>query len=294
MKTGEKTWRPTHDSGAGSEASGQFAVDGSGQIVCPNCGAGFSAEDARCPYCGELNPSGAESAYMNTLSELREDTSELVEHAQDDLDASLQRNVKRTIAIVVGVVLALGALFAIGNFMDKHEERQELKSYQAREAFRVQYFPEFDRLYEAGDYDALSSYVWSLMNDPGFDALFSWKHVGFLEVHDGWEAIRSVEDDIEAGTCGIDDYTWTVLLALRLAQLDAKDSPPSATLSQDEEERAAGYRAYAWQFLQDKLQMSRDEVASFADAAKDSEGHIEEGTLKQSLEAHLRQIGALG
>ena len=294
MRIGVKNWRQTHANGAGGKASGQFAGDGNGQIVCPNCGAGFSAGDARCHYCGELNPSGAESAYMNTLSELREDTGELVEHAQDDLDASLQRNAKRTIAIVVAVALAIAALFAIANCMDKHEERQELKNYQAREAFRARYFPEFDRLYEAGDYDELSRYVWSLMDDPGFDALFSWKHARFLEVHDGWETLRSVEGDIEAGTCGIDDYTWTVLLALRLAQLDARDRPPSTTLSQDEEERAADYRAYAWQFLQDKLQMGKEEIAAFADDAKDSEGYIEEGKLKQNLEARLRQIGALG
>ena len=41
-----------------------------GQVQCFNCGAVHSVDDPRCPYCGALNPVGAEKAYMNKLDDL--------------------------------------------------------------------------------------------------------------------------------------------------------------------------------------------------------------------------------
>lgn len=262
-----------------------------GQIVCPNCGAGFSVEDARCPYCGALNPSGAEKAYMDALADIKDDTDELADDTQDDLKSNIQRNVKRTIAIIVIAAAVLAALFATFTCMDKRDEQQALKDFQAREAFKAQHFEELERLYEAEDDDALSDYVWNLVDEPGFDALFSWKHADFLEVHDDWETLKSAERDIAAGTCDIDEYTWLVMCALRLAQFDADDTFGTSNLSAEEEERAAGYRAYAHQFLQSALQMSDEEIASFADAARDSEGFIQQDVLKRNLEEHLKQRG---
>ena len=33
-------------------------------MMCPNCGASFSEDEPRCPYCGTLNPGGAEIEYL--------------------------------------------------------------------------------------------------------------------------------------------------------------------------------------------------------------------------------------
>ena len=263
------------------------------QIVCPNCAAVFSADEACCPYCGDFNPTGAEKAYMEELDDIRRDTGELAQDAQEGFAANLQRNTKRTITIAILVIAALITLFALVNCMNSNEERRALQDYQAREAFRTQYFAEFDRLYEAGDDDALSDYAWNLTDDPGFDALFSWEHADFLAFHDGWATLRSAEADIAAGTCGIDDYTYLVELALRLVQLDESDRLFDA-LSPEEEERAAGYRTYAWQFLEETLQMDRDEITAFAKAAEDAQGFVETGKLRQELENRLRHIGTLG
>lgn len=262
-----------------------------GRVTCPNCGADFSAEDARCPYCGKLNPSGAEKEYMRTLDGIRDDTDDLADDAEENFEASLQRNTKRTIIIVVALVAALVALLVLQNVIGKHEERQSLEAYQAREAFRAQYFEEFDRLYEAGDDDALSEYVWNLMDDPGFEALYSWKHADYLQAHDDWEALRATTNHMQTESCSIDDYTWSVSVALRLAQLDASDSSPYATLSAEEEGRAAAYRAYAWEFLRTTLQMNDSEIASFAEGTKDAYGYIQKEKLKQDLEARLKQLG---
>ncbi len=260
-------------------------------MVCPNCGAAISPDDARCPYCGELNPTGAEKAYMNALDDINDETGDLADDAQDNLNANLKGNAKRTILVIVLVVAALASLFAITTCMDRSQERRELNDYQAREAFRSQYFEEFDRLYEAGDDDVLSAYVWSLSDDPGFEALFSWDHIGLLQAHDDWESLRSAEKDIESGTCKIDDYTWLVSAALRLARLDGNDTSFSAALPQEDEARTSEYREYAQRFLQETLQMNDEEIAAFADEAKDEYGYIQRDKLKQNLEVRLTQLG---
>ena len=264
-----------------------------GRMTCPNCGADMGVEDARCPYCGELNPLGAERAYMEELDDLRDDTDDLAEDTKNDFKASLRQNAKKTVAIIIAAIAVLATLFFAANCMSKSEERQAMQSYQAREAFRARYFEEFDRLYEAGDDDALSEYVWSLLDDPGFDALSSWEHAGYLEVHDGWQALRSTANEIESGNLGLDDYAWSVTLAIRLAKLDDHDRSPTASLSAEEEKRAAGYRAYARQFLRNVLQMNDDELAAFTKAAQDAKGYIQDEKLKHNLEERLKQLGTL-
>lgn len=263
------------------------------RAVCFNCGADISADDAQCPYCGALNPSGAEKAYMDALDDINDETGELAVDAQDDLEANVRSNVKRTVAVILLVAAVLVSLFLAATCMDNKDERRAVTDYQAREAFRSQYFDEFDRLYDAGDDDALSTYVWALSDDPGFDALFSWEHIGLLKLHDNWEALRSASRAIDEGDFTIDDYTWSVSLALRMTRIAADGGTFSTALSPEDEERASGYRAYALQYLENVLQMSEKELVAFADEVKDDEGFIQRDALKKSLEARLGQLGVL-
>jgi hypothetical protein len=291
---GHAKGRALESNGNGKQVvSTDWPANGGEQISCPNCAAVYPAAEVRCPYCGKFNPTGAERAYLDELADIKEDTGELAEDAEESFTTSLQRNAKRTIIVAIAALAVIATLFLAATCMDQSEERQSLQAYQARETFRTQYFAEFDRLYDAGDDDALSAYVWSLMDDPGFEALFSWTHADYLEVHDNWEALRSAENDIAAGTCGLDDYTWLVSVALRLAQLDPGNAS-TAALSAEEEERAADYREYAWRFLQETLQMNREEIAAFAQDAKDATGTVQTDRLKQNLEQRLRQLGTLG
>ena len=266
----------------------------SGQVECSNCGAVHAAYDPRCPYCGALNAVGAEKTYMNELDDLKDDTGELAEDAERGFSASLQGNAKRIVLVVVIAVAVIGALFLVSNCMDKHEERQGIQSYQARESFRERHFAELDRLYESGDDAAMSAYAWGLMGEPGFDALFSWEHAGYLKVYDDWETVKLAQDDFREGKGDIDDYTWAVSLAVGLARLDGSGQRASAELTGAEEARAAGYRAFAREFLEETLQMNGEEVVAFAEAVLDDEGNVDDERLKRDLEQRLRQLGTIG
>ena len=263
------------------------------QVTCPNCGAGFSAEEARCPYCSTINPSGAEAAYMRQLEELKGETDKLDDDVERDFKVDLKRNTKRTVTVVIIVVVVLAALFFVANAVGKCDEQQDLRDYKAREAFREQHFGELNRLYESGDDDALSDYVWSLADDAGFDALYSWDHVDFLEVHDDWDALQFAASYFANGEGDLDDYAWAITIALHLAQLEDDDSS-FGPLDAEEAQRAAPYREDAWKFLQDTLQMTPEEITAFADSVKDANGSIREDAVKQGVEPILRSLGTIG
>lgn len=263
------------------------------RVVCSNCGAEFAIDEPRCPYCGALNPAGAEKEYMEKLSGIREDTDMLDDAAMDSFKADLKRNTRRTAIVIVVVIAVLASLFFIATCTSRQEDQRALQEFQAREAFRTQHFAELDRLYAAGDDDALSAYVWNQMDDPGFDALWSWEHIDFLEVHDDWEALQVASREFQAGDGSLDDYAWAVKAALHLTQLESGASSFNQ-LDEEEEQRAAAYRTNAWHFLEDTLQMDREEIAVFASRSEDADGFIEDSKLKQNLEPLLQQLGTLG
>lgn len=263
------------------------------QVTCPNCGAEFSNGKPRCPYCGTLNPHGAELAYMQELEGLKDDTDMLDDNVQHALQSDFKRNAKRIVIVVVIVAAVIAISVIAANVMSGVDDQRELREFQARETFREQYFPELDRLYDSGDDDALSAFVWSLADDPGFEALFSWKHVGYLEVHDDWEALNSFVAESRNGKLPIDDYTWAVSVAARLAYPDFSDRYWSGGLSQDEEKRAEPYRAYGRQFLHDTLAMSEEEVSTFIDGVLDDRGDIDEAKLKAALKSRLEDLGTI-
>ena len=267
-------------------------IDGR-RVVCPNCCADFSIDEARCPYCGTLNPVGAEKAYMGELAEIKDETSGLADSSQNSFKSNLKNNARTTIAIVIVVFALIAMLFAVVTCMDKRDEQQTLRDFQMRETFKSQHFEEFDRLYNAGDDAALSDYVWSFVNDPGFDALFSWEHADYLGIYDDWYILTVASREIESEKIDLDDYVWTVSTALQLVQLNEREGYRSDALSPDEEARAADYRAYAWQYLENVLQMNHQEIEAFADEARDAQGYIQEDMLKRNLETRLKQLGSL-
>jgi len=272
--------------------SGQLSECKNGRVVCPNCGGDFSIEDSRCPYCDALNPQGAEKAYMNTLEDLMDETEELAEDAEEGIETAIKSNARWILILAIAVLSIIVVSVAAIRCADSSDERREVESYQTRENFRSEHFPEFDRLYEEGDDAVLSAYVWSLMNEPGFDAVFSWKHIRCLEAYDDWEALNAFGEEVERGQPRVDDYAWATSVAIRLACLDAEGKRSSAALTKEEEKRVAGYRDYAWRFLQDMLQMNAEEVEAFAVSVQDSQGNTQIDKVKEGLEQRFGQLGA--
>ena len=283
-----------NDSGRKGDSRGAESLEGGAafQVTCSNCGATFAVEEPRCPYCGAMNEPGAEAEYMETLADIREDTDELAEEARRGFQANLRGGVKRALVITVAVVIAIAAIFFAVSTMEGNDEQRAIREYQAREVFREQHFPQMDALYDAGDADALSEYAYSLMDEPGFDAMYAWEHNGYLQTYNDYAALKLFAEESGEESVDAEDYTWAVSAALRLTLLD-EIGGSSSTLPDADEALVADYREFAWQYLEDTLQMDEGEVATFADAARDEDGFVQRDTLMRNVESRLRELGTI-
>ena len=77
-------------------------------MFCSNCGAELKESDVTCPYCGMLQPSAAESEYMQKLEHLKQDV--------QNLKADPQRNTPENCATRGFLLLRLFLLFSVSFF----------------------------------------------------------------------------------------------------------------------------------------------------------------------------------
>ena len=47
------------------------------EIECTNCGAVFDAGEPKCPYCGHINPMGAEAKFLRDLEKTRKELNQI-------------------------------------------------------------------------------------------------------------------------------------------------------------------------------------------------------------------------
>ena len=261
-------------------------------MVCPNCGASFSVHEPRCPYCGALNPTGAEEAYMDRLGEIKDSTAQLAEDAQREINANVSHTARRVIVIMLVTLAAVLGILAIQSAIDSNDERQAIQSYEERERFRERHFEKLDALYASGDDAELNAYAHELLDEEGSDALYSWRHYAYLEAYNDYESLIQMNELLEDSPGNIDDYTWMALLAIDLGQYE-QIKQEYAEFSEEETARLAPYRNYAHEYLHTLLGMNDDEVSAFVDDAKDSSGYVQEDKLERSLESRLRQLGII-
>ena len=74
-------------------------------MICENCGAEIDAHEKACPYCGHINPAGAEEAYMDRLEDLQEDLEDLRDHGRRSDREEMKRQGRRLFR--TGLILAL-------------------------------------------------------------------------------------------------------------------------------------------------------------------------------------------
>ena len=108
-----------------------------------------------------------------------------------------------------------------------------------------------------------------------------------------WKRLALKRYEFHEGKGDIEDYVWTVSLAIELARLDESGQRAYDQLTDAEEKRAAEYRAFAWEFLEDTLQMNKEEITAFAASVLDDEGSVDDKKLKRNLEPRLRELGTI-
>ena len=183
-------------------------------MICENCGAEIDAHEKACPYCGHINPAGAEEAYMDRLEDLQEDLEDLRDHGRRSDREEMKRQGRRLFRI--GLILALVIGLATAGLISL--DRLWMRSARDEKAlmeFQKKYFGELDALYAAGDDDATLDYMISLLDsgEKGVEAVYDWKHYEYIE------ALWTYRDGVKAAE-DILDKEWTDDMAAD-AMLDA-------------------------------------------------------------------------
>ena len=230
-------------------------------MYCPNCGASFPEDEPSCPYCGQLNPRGAEKQHMNKLHELHRNTAQLAEDTTREVVSGTRRNGRR-ILILVAVLLVLFVIGLVLRAILGHAyDRHTIRSYQERTAFQEAHYEELDRLFESGDDIRLLDEIDALYELPGSDALYSWDHYSYVSavqsyryMKDSLEWLQTKEDPEDK------QFASIVFPALSLTRSDRELAYNGRPYSEEESRRLAVYREEAEQILQETLQWDSAEL----------------------------------
>ena len=111
------------------------------RIYCTNCGAWVGENEEKCPYCGMINPTGAEAAHMRRLNAIRDDMAGM----EDDIEETYTRELKEkgSLALKIGIgVLIISLLLCLAAFIKlRLEERNTSREMDQEIAFERSFFP---------------------------------------------------------------------------------------------------------------------------------------------------------
>lgn len=228
-------------------------------MYCSNCGAPLKETDPKCPYCGALNPIGAEAEYMEQLEDIREDTEDLAETAPEEYSQQLKHHSKFALKIalsVIGVCLVLFLVIqGVTHFQSSHEKKQMHKQI----AFQKEYFPVLDDLYAAGDDEKVYDYLMDLYRKDGSDALYNWKHEAYYYYYGQLRDIKLTKEQMEKGSYTSGDLVSGFYHALQLG-VEGIWKNDLDRMSKADLEKVKVFQQESMAFLTDNMGMTPEEI----------------------------------
>ena len=168
------------------------------EIECPNCGAVFEAKEPKCPYCGHINPMGAEARFLRDLEKTRKDMDQVDDEARKAYGTEIKKGVKSTAKTVL--IVGLIVLLIIGGFilLEKTVFNYDYKGNYADElAWQHERFIEYDIMLDGGEYEKLME---AIATDGEKHDVWSWERYDeFMEIADelGGDPRKDAEDESE-------------------------------------------------------------------------------------------------
>ena len=153
------------------------------EIECTNCGAVFDAGEPKCPYCGHINPMGAEAKFLRDLEDTRKDLDQVDDEVKRAFGREIRRGARSTAktVIIVGLIILLLA----GGFivLEKTVFSYDYKGDYAKElAWEHEAFAEYDELFEAEKYEDLMERI---ATDGEEHDVWNWENYDeFMEIAD--------------------------------------------------------------------------------------------------------------
>lgn len=217
-------------------------------LICRSCGAAFAAELPACPYCGTMNLPAAEKEYMNRLEDVRSDLEELSGLAGREAGRRTRALLKKLLTAAAALVLILFAVLGYNSYQARAEAEKEKAEYLwQREAFA-----EMDRLYSAGDYDALLDMYFKAGAEG--HQVWDYAHRDFCEYLSVLSNAQYLLAQIENGMGDRVLLFQTELLLYRLERL--------VSLSAGERQMLEEMRAPLLEDLQSRFHLSEEELSA--------------------------------
>ena len=258
-------------------------------IICPSCGGDFSNSEAKCPFCGTMNPEGAERAFMNELGQIKADISELPDDVQGEVDEGIKDNSRKMVKIAVIVLISIFVIVLIGKGITKISVNREIDEYRAEENFKKVHFPELNRLYEERNPDALMDYALNLLDDSGYGAIFSWNHYGYLDSYLNYCHLKDTDEYMKEENLDLDSTVVAVRCALELSYISHTRQYLHTDFSSEDLEDLEGYKEYALDFLRRVLGMTSEEVDAFAKDIIGNQPYVDHFKLEKALKKIMKR-----
>lgn len=152
------------------------------QVECPNCGAVFDAKETRCSYCGYINSESAEAKYLKNLEDRRRDLDTVDDQVRSEYRKEIRKGAGMALKTVLIIALVLAVVVGGFVFAENRLFNNDKDDYAAELAWEHQHFPEYDKLFEAEDYEELIAVI---AEDGETHDVWNWEHYDeFMEIAD--------------------------------------------------------------------------------------------------------------
>ena len=270
------------------------------RIYCTNCGAPVGEFAEKCPYCGALNPTGAEAAYMEKLRGIRSEMAEMDDDLEETYVRELKKRGSRFGKIAAGIAIVIVAFILLISVNEMIFRVRAKRDSEREIAFQKEYFEELDRVYGQGDDASTLDYIQSLYGKDGASALWTWKHMDYFEFYGDYSDMKAVRDALAKleGGAGKElsareregyegDIAWVVYRILQTRR-DEYRGLSQAKVTEEERQKVLGYFEEEDVFLTDVLgldEAAQDEI--WKQSLTREGGYADYDKLKKALAPHL-------
>lgn len=159
---------------------------------CVNCGATYSIQEAKCPYCGSSNEIGAELKYLEHLEDIREDLEDIAEVPESVYKEEIKSTGKKIFKPILLVAIALTIITTVYLYFNN----QALSSFNKEQLLRErETFPILDEWYEAGEYDKIQELFRKNEDYP----VYEWKHYDFIISYGEYQSVMFYREFLKKG-----------------------------------------------------------------------------------------------
>ncbi len=258
-------------------------------MYCTNCGAEIDENDASCPYCGYLNPYGAERKYMKELEVIRRKTDELDDHPENYVKAEVKKKGRKAGFIFLIVLLGIAALAAFYFGMEYILSHNAFRD-DAREerAFRDKYIPELNRMLEEGrDEEAYNYMTDTLYDEKGSSYLWRWEHFDYLSTYGTLLYVRHVRE--EALTEGIGEREFVNAAADVITDVKDPLEPYGRRIPEEDLKKIEALREEEKLFLTETVGMTGEEIDAIYEASL-SDGVLSYTKLEEEIRKYWDKV----